>query len=284
MYKNLVQKFSDGLVIYRNTFNTESNWRYDEYYKFIFTPKGTMIYQLNHHDIKIEQQQFLLLNPHTKHRQVHFDVEKLLIGINPKTFQLTFESLGFSPSHQIQFAEITGRNPLISKWASFVLDYLQSDDFHEHPAPDHKELTLFMENSITQLILSLIKGTLNSHTHDLNVNYVQKTAPNLYNVLNAIKQSYEKSWSLDEMAKIAGLSKFQFAHSFKEQFGISPYSWIQLYRIMKTQKELIHTDEKIILIAFRHGFTSLSSYNRLFKKIYGMTPGQFRQRYQDLPI
>lgn len=103
--------------------------------------------------------------------------------------------------------------------------------------------------------------------------------PNLLKIVTilALKEDYHHAWTLDEMAKVSSLSKFQFAHYFKEMIGISPYSWLQKYRVIRSQEMLKSTKQSILKIAIECGLFSVSIYNQLFKRLYAITPGGFRK-------
>ncbi|MGJ9460710.1 helix-turn-helix transcriptional regulator [Oceanobacillus sp. CF4.6] len=94
--------------------------------------------------------------------------------------------------------------------------------------------------------------------------------------MEALKDDYQHAWSLDEMVALLDISKFQFAHLFKEKVGVSPYSWLQLYRLVRTQDLLLHTQRNITDIAISCGFSSVSVYNQLFKRLYGFPLSFFR--------
>ncbi|KIO58598.1 hypothetical protein B4065_3736 [Caldibacillus thermoamylovorans] len=136
---------------------------------------------------------------------------------------------------------------------------------------------MFLDNSVAQLTILLLQFGLGSYQQELPT---IQTKTNIDIVINALKENYTEDWSLDQMANISGLNKYQFAHQFKEETGISPYSWLQLYRLFKSQHSLINTDESILSIALEHGFKNISSYNRLFMKMYRKTPTEFRKIYR----
>ncbi|MFC4025768.1 helix-turn-helix domain-containing protein [Oceanobacillus longus] len=56
--------------------------------------------------------------------------------------------------------------------------------------------------------------------------------------------------------------------------GVSPYSWLQLYQLVSTQDLLLHNQRIITDIAISCGFSSVSVYNQLFKRLYGF-PSSF---------
>ncbi|MDD4378036.1 MAG: helix-turn-helix transcriptional regulator, partial [Eubacteriales bacterium] len=92
-----------------------------------------------------------------------------------------------------------------------------------------------------------------------------------------IEKSYEKDLSLSDMAKYIFLSQSYFAHAFKEEFNISPKSYLLKVRIEKSKELLERTDMKISDIALSVGFSSQQRYNDIFKKYAGNTPLKYRR-------
>lgn len=83
--------------------------------------------------------------------------------------------------------------------------------------------------------------------------------------------------SLDELAEAAGVSRFHFAHAFKETKGISPYRWLVTRRIETAKKLLSSTDIPIIEIALSVGFQSPSHFGHAFRSATAMSPSQWRR-------
>ncbi|AXI11091.1 helix-turn-helix domain-containing protein [Oceanobacillus sp. 143] len=125
----------------------------------------------------------------------------------------------------------------------------------------------------------LLKSAVGSHTQDINLKYYKTISPQIYKTILALKEGYQYSWTLDEMAEISSLGKYQFAHYFKDIIGISPYSWLQTYRVIRSQEMLKKTNKTILEIAMDSGFSSVTVYNQLFRRLYGMTPGTFREMF-----
>ena len=268
--KNILLENHNGVLLLKKHFNQESNWRSDDSYKFISPLRGAVYYQTNKNQITLINQQFILFNPQEEHKQLAIDDRKFLIELKPSFLNEVSHEL-YSLHHDIQFATSVQKNPQISNWINFVLDFIQSE------IEDTRSMKLFLENSFTQLTLLLLKNTVGTHIEEINVSPYKTIAPQLYKTLLAIKENYQHAWTLDEMAEISCLSKFQFSHYFKEILGISPYSWLQIYRVVRSQEMLKKTNKTILKIAMDCGFSSVTVYNHLFKRLYGITPGTFRE-------
>ncbi|MEC7004674.1 MAG: helix-turn-helix transcriptional regulator, partial [Bacteroidota bacterium] len=66
---------------------------------------------------------------------------------------------------------------------------------------------------------------------------------------------------------------------FKENTGSSAFSFLREYRINKACQLLINTDQKISQICYSTGFNSVSTFNRIFKIVKGLSASEFRIRY-----
>ncbi|MFJ8459523.1 AraC family transcriptional regulator [Lysinibacillus xylanilyticus] len=266
----LLLENNNGVFLLKKDFSQESNWRSDDCYKFIYSLKGTIDYQTNRSQITLNNQQFILFNPQDEHKQLAIDDSKFLIELNPSFLSEVSQAL-YPVQNDIQFATSIQKNSQISNWVKFVLDFVKLEK------DDTRSMEIFLEHSFTQLALMLLKSAVGTHTQDINTNIYKTIDPQIYKTILALKEDYQQSWTLDEMAKVARLSKFQFAHHFKDILGISPYSWLQTYRVVRSQEMLKKTNKTILKIAMDCGFSSVTVYNQLFKRLYGITPGTFRE-------
>jgi AraC-like DNA-binding protein len=163
------------------------------------------------------------------------------------------------------------KHPQLTRWAVFTLETLRMADGEEEG--------FFLDHALAQLALLLLKVGAGSHSDDLPVTHLHQSV--LYRAIEAMKQDYTRSWTLAEMAEEAGLNRYQFAHQFKETIGISPYSWLQMYRLVRSQELLKRTDRSVLEIALSCGFSSVTVFHQLFKRMYGCSPGAFRKRYRE---
>ncbi len=83
---------------------------------------------------------------------------------------------------------------------------------------------------------------------------------------------------MEELARKCGLSRSVFFRKFREQTGTSPQHYRER-RILRQAASLLETtDLTLAEIAVRTGFSDLYYFSRRFKNIYGISPGQYRQR------
>jgi len=96
-------------------------------------------------------------------------------------------------------------------------------------------------------------------------------------VLQAIHSDPARAWTLEQMAKVAGMSRTAFANSFHQRFGVPPMAYVTDWRMEIARKRLANTNQAIIEIAESIGYLSEASFGRVFKKKFGLAPGRYRK-------
>lgn len=79
---------------------------------------------------------------------------------------------------------------------------------------------------------------------------------------------------LDELARHAGLDKFHLCRAFRAQVGMPPHAYLTQLRILQA-KQLLATGTRPKDVAAQVGLYDQSQLNRHFRRLVGMTPGQF---------
>ena len=95
-------------------------------------------------------------------------------------------------------------------------------------------------------------------------------------VLTAIHQAPERDWSVDELARIAALSRSAFTARFSELLGQSPGAYVLQQRLDRAASLLLSTKEPVGRIAASVGYTSEAAFSRAFTRAYGDSPRAWR--------
>ena len=98
-------------------------------------------------------------------------------------------------------------------------------------------------------------------------------------VLAHIDYHRDSELDLDNLAKIARVSKFHFHRVFKEYMGISIGQYVKLKRLETGMWKLIHTTQNTLEIAMVAGYESHAAFTRAFKKEMGCSPKDFKERF-----
>jgi AraC-like DNA-binding protein len=89
-----------------------------------------------------------------------------------------------------------------------------------------------------------------------------------------LEAHYMENPSLEELAHIAGLSPYHLVRVFRQETGLPPHAYLTQVRIQRAKAHL-QAGEPIAAVAAATGFSDQSHFTRRFKRIIGVTPGQF---------
>ncbi|MFK3973550.1 helix-turn-helix domain-containing protein [Pseudomonas sp. NPDC087358] len=98
--------------------------------------------------------------------------------------------------------------------------------------------------------------------------------------LAGIHQSPESVWTLDILAREAGLSRSAFAQHFRSSVGETPHACLTRWRLGIAAPLLAQTSLSVYQIAEKVGYSPEYSFNRAFKQARGRTPTKERERRQ----
>jgi len=96
-------------------------------------------------------------------------------------------------------------------------------------------------------------------------------------VLKYINQNLYDDIDIDDLAEVACITKPYLIRVFKRSFGTSPLQYINKKKIEKAQLLLITEDITVKELAYTLGYNDHSYFNRLFKKLCGQTPQEYRE-------
>lgn len=100
----------------------------------------------------------------------------------------------------------------------------------------------------------------------------------LYKAKDYMDSCYAEDISLQRLAEISLLNSFYLLRQFKSVFKVTPRQYLIRRRLRMAIELLLTTDLRIDEIKDRVGFSDISSFCKLFKKIYGCPPGGFREK------
>jgi AraC family transcriptional regulator len=84
--------------------------------------------------------------------------------------------------------------------------------------------------------------------------------------------------SIDDLAQLAGLSRFHLIRSFRDAFGATPYQYFLRLRMNEARRLLTATSLPVAQVATKVGFSSSTQFVKMFRTMEGVTPGSIRQR------
>ena len=104
----------------------------------------------------------------------------------------------------------------------------------------------------------------------------------LRNALDAFHKSPSDHWTVEALAKAAGMSRTSFAVVFQKKMAMTPMEYVTSWRIEVAKKLLVTPNNTLADAAEGAGYASDSAFARVFKKETGMTPAGFKKQHSAL--
>lgn len=115
-----------------------------------------------------------------------------------------------------------------------------------------------------------------------NGNKIHRNKQKLQAIYKYIVENYHRKITLSEIAKYANMNRTAFCLFFKKATNEPFAAYLTLFRLQTACTQLVRTNLSIKEICFAVGFNDVPYFNRIFKKQYGITPSQFRDKKQRL--
>lgn len=232
---------------------------------------GKITYQLKEGDI-------LFIPPGELHELIAPDrgVRRILLF----DFSLINNLKGFS-----NILTILNQPRLINAATAPDISY-QMQKLYDQIAEEYESKNNFKEASIYALIIQMfvLMGRKYMNTEnlfpDVKLNKQREYIAKFNLIFEYINNNYMEDISLETIADVAGFSKFHFSRLFKQFTDMSFYDYLNQRRVKEAEKLLLDPSLPITDVALKSGFSSISTFNRVFKNFKECTPTEFKNLYQ----
>lgn len=127
-----------------------------------------------------------------------------------------------------------------------------------------------MAGCLYQFLAHLIRLNEQNPTANAHQTYVA-------NALRYIQYNYANDIGVTDIARYVGISRSQLYRAFLQDFGVSPHTYLQTYRINEACSLLHNPVYSIAEIAGSVGFNDPLYFSRVFKSIKGRTPTEYQK-------
>lgn len=171
-----------------------------------------------------------------------------------------------------QFDSVAKR---LVEWGSTIdLHALEEAYFHS------RVITPRQYQSMVKL-LEIFARHLSVVSNQISVQQMHAESPLIQRAKAYVEQHKSDSISLDEIAKTLNISSFYFCKMFKKATGLHFTEYVSRVRIEKAKNLLLNPHLRVSEIAFAVGFQSLTHFNRVFQKLTGQSPTEYRRTLPD---
>ncbi len=258
---------------------SETPWQYEKHFhsavEIIMPIRGEVIYTVSDFCYHVQADEVLIIPPNWEH--------SLTMNEGSARYLLLFEPDNIFTMRDMQLIDELLRIPLYLTDQPEAQESIRALLMQIVNCYEKKE---FLWNSICySYLLQLYArlGQLNMarelRRYDMRS---KKTDPEIMDSARLyIDQNYMKDITLDDVSAFTGFSKCYFSRIFKQQFGVPFSDYLRTKRVNMASELLIHSRRFIQDIAESVGFSSIATFNRVFRTVKNCTPSRYREIYGD---
>lgn len=201
----------------------------------------------------------LISNPYEVHHNISLE------NISFSTFYVSQDVIDFiSPFNRTSFQDKVIENPILFGRLNNLL----------HSIKEKKEEESFINNFYN--VFYQITFQLTSNYGGIKPHNVENQPTSIKDLKTYISDNLNAKLRLIELAKMVGMSKFQFIRWFKFNIGLTPFEYILLKKV-ENGRELIKQGFPVVDAALDSGFYDQSNFSNYFKRYIGMSPNSYKQ-------
>ncbi|MCC7125573.1 MAG: helix-turn-helix transcriptional regulator [Acidobacteria bacterium] len=200
------------------------------------------------------------------------DVELLLLAVSPSLVSRVSEELGRHGTVEL-VPHVHFRDDLIHQLAQGLIV-----EFERRQPPDR----VYAETLMHALVVHLVRHYSVAGLKAVAFKHGLPPAV-LARVVEFINESLAERMSLEDLAKVAGLSPSHFVAMFKRSTGVAPHQYVLLRRLDRAKDLLARSRLPIADVAVRTGFADQSHLTRMLRRHTGLTPRLLRDATPALP-
>jgi AraC-like DNA-binding protein len=125
-------------------------------------------------------------------------------------------------------------------------------------------------------LLTFFAEQLSTLANQIMLEKAKAEPPLVQKARQFIAQNKTRPLSLAHVAKASGANVFHFCKVFKKTTGLRFTDYVARVRLEDAKTELLNPNRRISEIAYDVGFQSLTQFNRVFKRVFGQSPTEFR--------
>lgn len=126
-------------------------------------------------------------------------------------------------------------------------------------------------------LLHIFADHLGLVSNQIMVQNANAEPPMITRAKQFIQEHHTEDLSLGMVSRAVNTSTFYFCKMFKKATGINFTDYLSRIRIEKAKNLLLNPNLRISEVAYQVGFQSLTHFNRIFKKLAGQSPTQYRE-------
>ena len=269
------------LVSYQCLSEYDSNsfmWHCHPEIEITYVKEGSMHYRINNRSFHLKEGDIIFCNSNALHSgemENQEDCSYIPITFDPKLiygfFQSTICTRYVDPVIQ-NLAVCAVHIDYSEKWHETFRDRMLEVISLDKKKPDFYELDISIR---MQLLWRLLVEHLPHQPVSTTSDFTEYER--IRRILSYIEQNYMNQITLDDISEHIHLCESECTRLFKRHMNTTLFSFLQEYRIERSL-EYLNTKESISSIAEKTGFSDSNYYSKVFAKVKGCSPREYRKR------
>ncbi len=237
--------------------------RPDYHLHFILDGQGVL--RIHNHTYHLSRGQIFVIPPNVEDYSYQADLQKpwyyAWAAFNGTKADYYMAQAGFQDEGVVRQANIPPE-----EFTSLIYDMLTASQL---TIANELDRTASLYLLLSKLIESKSTSTSHGKYDYSNDTYIKQA-------LQYIQFNYNRAIQVNDIVSYVGINRSYFSHIFKQKMGISPKDYLQQYRMEHARMLLGNTADTIESVAKKVGYQDPFTFSRLFKKLEGMSPREYR--------
>ncbi|MCL9659621.1 AraC family transcriptional regulator [Paenibacillus hunanensis] len=243
--------------------------------EFLYVESGEAMIECNAKPIHVQAGDLIVLNSHDLHQGISLSSELVYYALIADLQSLQ------SPSQdavETRFITPMTQNRLI--FHSYIRGDTGLQRCMEDIIDEFRDRRIGHELAVKSLMYRLLALLVRGYVDDLSdwrhtenrMRNVERFTP----ILQHIEQHYAEEMTIEQLAELAGLSRFHFSRVFRELTGRTVTEYVNQVRINRAEYLLLNTGMTVSEVAMAAGYNDISYFSRTFKKYRDRAPSDAR--------
>lgn len=289
------ETYSDDLVLNLNAItisvqpvNSFIPYHLHNYIEIMIPLVGNCTVHLDKQTVQLNSEDVLFIGNHTPHKVEPIGKNDIVVNLALKSSAFSLNDLNFlhrngtnSNISNLLFTLLSNENYSAGRYVWFQVEHQPKivnniydiiDEYYNYDIQSHQIIRFDILTLFSRLIRQAYHAK--AHTHK-----VKDSQINLLSLLLYIENNY-RTITLTKMAKDFGFNPNYLSTYLKKQTGQSFIQLVHLQRVNTAGEYLIYTKAPIETIASEVGYENPSYFYKVFKKIIGVSPAEYRRNNQ----
>ena len=156
-------------------------------------------------------------------------------------------------------------------------EYAVLDSVIQNIIREMRKKDIYYQDSVKGFMQVFIVELLRLDHQEESIKRTKHKSLQISEALRYVRENYSREIKISELANTCNMSESHFRRVFLESMNMKPVDYINLIRIQKACELIKKTQISMEDIAYKVGFMTVSTFNRNFKRLLGLSPYKWKQ-------